>query len=392
MCADTRRLLDPGPGTERSSRKLLIVIGSLAAGGTERVAAVMAGHWAANGHVVSLLTYTGMAIDHYPISNSVQRRRIDLMWNVRGLASRLASAFRRRSILRESILDEPVDMIISFGDLSNVRVLASGLGGGIPIVVTERTDPRQHVLPLAWRVLRRLLYPFAAAVVVQTESVAQWARRFVAAERVHVIPNPVRPPPPVRSRPDALGNRRTVIAVGRLSREKGVDLLVHAFARAALSSEWQLVILGDGPERSALEALIRTLGLEHNVLMPGVVADPERWLQHAELFVLSSRFEGFPNALLEAMSCGLAVVAFDCPSGPGEIIRTEQTGLLIPPADTDALTAAIARLARDPDLSRRLGTAAALDVAQRFNLNRVAELWEAVLGASINRSSLELSR
>jgi len=229
--------------------------------------------------------------------------------------------------------------------------------------------------------------------VVQTESVAQWARRFVAAERVYVIPNPVRPPPPVRSRPDALGNRCTVIAVGRLTPQKGFDLLLNAFARAALPlTAWQLVILGEGPERPALEAQIRMLGLEHNVLMPGVVADPERWLQHAELFVLSSRFEGFPNALLEGMSCGLAVVAFDCPSGPGEIIRTEQTGLLIPPADTDALTAAIARLARDPDLSRRLGTAAALDVAQRFNLNRVAELWEAVLGASINRSSLELSR
>jgi glycosyltransferase involved in cell wall biosynthesis len=182
----------------------------------------------------------------------------------------------------------------------------------------------------------------------------------------------------LRSRPDALGTRRTVIAVGRLSREKGVDLLLHAFARAALPlSAWQLVILGDGPERPALEAQIRVLGLQHNVLMPGVVADPERWLQHAELFVLSSRFEGFPNALLEAMSCGLAAVAFDCPSGPGEIIRNEHTGLLVPPADADALTAAIARLAQDPDLRRRLGTAAALDVAQRFNLNRVAALWEA---------------
>ena len=386
--ATRHAVLDSAPGTQLILRKLLIVIGSLAAGGTERVATVVAGHWAAQGHLVSLLTYTGMAIDHYPISSSVQRRRIDLMWDASGPVSRLTSAVRRRHLLRQSILRDPVDFIVSFGDMANVRVLMACLGTNIPIVITERTDPRQHVLPLAWRVLRRLLYPFAAAVVVQTESVAQWARRFVPAERVHVIPNPVRPPPPLRSRPDVLGTRRTVIAVGRFTPQKGFDLLLNAFARAALPlTAWQLVILGEGPERPALEAQIHMLGLEHNVLMPGVVADPERWLQHAELFVLSSRFEGFPNALLEAMSCGLAVVAFDCPSGPGEIIRNERTGLLIPPADTDALTAAIARLARDPDLSRRLGTAAALDVAQRFNLNRVAELWEGVLGASINRSS-----
>jgi glycosyltransferase involved in cell wall biosynthesis len=139
---------------------------------------------------------------------------------------------------------------------------------------------------------------------------------------------------------------------------------------------WQLVILGEGPERASLQRQVEELGLQGSVLMPGVVRDPEQWLQHAELFVLSSRFEGFPNALLEAMQCGLPVAAFDCPSGPGEIVRHEQTGLLVPPGDTEALSAAISRLANDENLRRRLGSAAAADVATRFSLERISAMWE----------------
>jgi len=162
--------------------------------------------------------------------------------------------------------------------------------------------------------------------------------------------------------------------------EKGFDMLLPAFAETGLaSSGWQLVILGDGQERAALEAQAEALGLRHAVVMPGVVADPQQWLLHADIFALSSRFEGFPNALLEAMSCGLPVAAFDCPSGPGEIVRHEETGLLVPPGDAKALAAVITRLANDTDLRRRLGNAAASDVAARYSPERIVSLWEELL-------------
>jgi glycosyltransferase involved in cell wall biosynthesis len=147
-----------------------------------------------------------------------------------------------------------------------------------------------------------------------------------------------------------------------------------------------LVILGDGPERDALQRRAAELGLKDAVLMPGVVKLPEQWLQHAELFVLSSRFEGFPNALLEAMQCGLPVAAFDCPSGPAEIVRHEHTGLLVSAGDVAALAAAIARLAGDEDLSRRLGREAAADVASRFSLQHIASMWEELLSDVTGRT------
>jgi glycosyltransferase involved in cell wall biosynthesis len=215
--------------------------------------------------------------------------------------------------------------------------------------------------------------------VVQTRSVAAWAEAFVPSGRVRVVPNPVRKLSGGSPRPAALGQRKAVVAVGRLGREKGFDLLLEAFARSKLAgAEWQLVILGDGPERPLLQRRIDELGLQGSVLMPGVVKHPEQWLQHAQLFTLSSRFEGFPNALLEAMQCGLPVAAFDCPSGPGEIVRHEQTGLLVPAGDVDALAAAITQLASDADLRRRLGSAAATDVASRFSLQHIGSMWEAL--------------
>jgi GalNAc-alpha-(1->4)-GalNAc-alpha-(1->3)-diNAcBac-PP-undecaprenol alpha-1,4-N-acetyl-D-galactosaminyltransferase len=361
-------------------RRILIVVGSLAPGGTERVAALLAGHWAARGLAVSLLTYSGEKPDHYSLPASVNRLRINLLWESAGLASRAVSEFRRRRLLRESITRSGPDVILSFGEATNVRVLSAAFGLGTPVVVSERVDPRQYAVPRSWHVLRRLLYPLARFVVVQTESVAQWARAFLAASKVRVIPNPVRPISPRSERPATMGHRRSVVAVGRLAEQKGFDVLLDAYARSKLTAAgWQLVILGDGPERDALQRRIDELGLQGAVLMPGVVKNTEQWLQHAQLFVLSSRFEGFPNALLEAMQCGLPVAAFDCPSGPGEIVRHEQTGLLVPAGDVEALAAAIARLAGDADLRQRLGSAAAADVSSRFSLQHIGSMWEELL-------------
>jgi glycosyltransferase involved in cell wall biosynthesis len=360
--------------------KIALVIASLRGGGAERVLATLAAELAGSGHDITVFTESGMEHDHYQLGPGIRRVALDIEWETSTLRRKLAANIRRMRRLRDGIVAWGAQRVIVFGETTNLRALMACSGTGIPVIVSERVDPRQHRIPRAWRWLRRGLYPRAAAVVVQTESVAQWARSFVASERVHVIANPVRPPLTAFDRPALLPRGNVIIAIGRLIRQKGFPLLIEAFSRSGLPSQgWYLVILGEGPDRRALQEQVRQLGLRHRVGLPGLVALPEAWLQHADLFVLSSLFEGFPNALLEAMACGVASVAFDCPSGPAEIIRHERSGLLLPAGDVAALAAALADLASDPPRRERLAQAARTDVAARFQLRKIVEQWQELL-------------
>jgi glycosyltransferase involved in cell wall biosynthesis len=167
--------------------------------------------------------------------------------------------------------------------------------------------------------------------------------------------------------------------MGRLGEEKGFDLLIEAFALLRHRfPQLSLVILGEGSGRSELERLIAARGLQSAVYMPGTVEQPHAILQQAGIFVLPSRFEGFPNALCEAMACGLPVVAADCRCGPREIIRNDVDGLLVPVGDIEALAGAMQRLMLDRSLQERLA-AQAPSVVDRFSMARVTALWDQVL-------------
>jgi glycosyltransferase involved in cell wall biosynthesis len=141
-----------------------------------------------------------------------------------------------------------------------------------------------------------------------------------------------------------------ILAVGRLHRQKGFDILLEAFAIARAEVDCRLVILGEGPERTALLAMAERLGLAYDIDMPGFAENPFPLMRRAGVFVLSSRWEGFPNALVEAMACGAPVIAADCPSGPREILGGGRYGTLVPPENPQALgRALITTLTTRPD-------------------------------------------
>jgi glycosyltransferase involved in cell wall biosynthesis len=361
------------------SKKILLVISSLGPGGAERVISELANTWAAQGVHVGFLTLAMSEEDHYSLSPMIERIALNIMKDSHTLWQTLVNNARHCWKIRCAIRKFAPDVVVSFIEQNNVRVLAALMGTGIPVVVSERTDPRHHDAGRAFSIARRWLYPFARRLAVQTKGVAtDWAGLFMPSEKVVVIPNAVREMPEVFS-----GVERDpclILAVGRLSQEKGFDVLLKAFARSGLAGrDARLVILGEGAERASLEEFAHSSDIAQAVSMPGVVRDPESWMARCALFVMPSRYEGFPNALLEAMSMRCAVIATDCDSGgPREMVSHEHDGLLVPLEDEEAMALAMTRLFDDAQMRERLGEAA-VGVRERFSREKVMQQWEDVL-------------
>jgi len=361
--------------------RLTLVIPSLAPGGAERVMARLANHWAVHGWQVTLITLNGRIPDFYQVRPEVARSRLELEGDSANPLQAVARNVRRVLRLRAAIGQSAPDVVLSFMDRVNVLVLLATVAMRVRVLVSERIDPAGLPIDRVWDRLRRWIYPRAAMLVVQTEAARGWAHTIMPAAKVSVIANPLEHAPeaaddPLPERDDA----PFILAAGRLEWQKGFDLLLDAFARIAPAhASWRLRIAGEGSQRGALEARIAAQGLTGRVQLLGVVPDLPRLMRRAGVFVLSSRAEGFPNVLLEAMDQGACVVSFDCPSGPGEIVDPGKTGMLVPNENVDALAGALERVMRDPALRRMLGGAAAAQVRERFSLPSVARAWEEVL-------------
>jgi glycosyltransferase involved in cell wall biosynthesis len=227
---------------------------------------------------------------------------------------------------------------------------------------------RAHRPALAADVRRR--YRDLDALVVLTEG-DRADYRALGGVQVERVPDPT---PPVAAGTSTL-DAPVAVAAGRLTSQKGFDLLIPAFAPVARRHpEWTLRIYGGGPERAALQAQIEGEGMTGRVELMGPTRELGKALAEASLFVLSSRFEGFGLVILEAMSVGLPVVSFDCPRGPGEIIDDGRDGVLVPPGDVAALSRALLEVVGDEEKRRALGVAA-LETARRYDPAAVGKSW-----------------
>lgn len=282
--------------------------------------------------------------------------------------------------LARLIKDERPDVVLSSVLDANIVAIAARALAGSPrpkLVVRETNSHRARGdIGFLRQRLTRFAYPRADAVVALSEGVRQELIEDYAlpAASVVTIHNPVEfealvaearnsPAPPVTK------DGPWIMGVGRLIRQKGFDRLISAVAQLK-RPDVRLVLVGEGPDRERLTAQARDLGVA--LLVPGFMSEPMHWLAHADVFALSSRWEGFGHVIVEAMAAGAPVVAFDCPHGPRDIIKDRANGLLVPDGDESALTRAMADLLDDRDLARRLSETAAKDAA-RFSSARIAD-------------------
>jgi glycosyltransferase involved in cell wall biosynthesis len=351
------------------------VTAALGAGGAEKVLALLTRHSVDCGNQVTIVTFDAPDDPVYhPLPASVRLVRLALP------ATGVGATARRILALRRVVRQERAHVVLSFLTKINVLTLVATAGLKVPVIVAERNNPNKQRAHPAWSLMLWAAYLRASAIICQTAASVRCIPAH-SRSRVTVIPNPVTPS---RFKPPS-GAPRRVVAVGRLSEQKGFDLLIDAFRKiAGRQPDWHLEIWGEGPDRAKLEKQVRRLDLQDRISLPGLSNKPGEWVERASAFVLSSRYEGFANVLGEAMAAGLPAISFDCDYGPADMISSGRDGLLVPPGDVDALADCMERIMHDEALRRRLGENAKF-IVEQFSSDRIIGLWDKCIGRVAQR-------
>lgn len=369
--------------------RIAFLIYSLGCGGAERNAVQMAGYWVAQGHAVTILTLAGEdVLVECAVPDGVEIIRLGVNKASSSFFEALMCNMNRIRRLRTAIRTLKPDMMISFMETTNILCLLAAAGTKTRIVVADRNDPQREYYGRFWRALRNLTYPLAHRFVVQTRAVLCRYPRFLAT-RAAVIPNPLITDIVDKQYRAKGAGTRCICAMGRLVPQKGFDILLDAFAPLAREFPgWFVAIWGDGPEKAALEARAVALEIPDRVKFMGRAPRPAEALAAGEIFVLPSRWEGFPNVLVEAMAAGLPAIAADCPVGPAEIIEPGETGLLVPTEDAVALRNALRFLMREEGTRYAMGEAAREAVLQNYECTGVMMLWDKAIGLDSRSKTL----
>ena len=275
------------------------------------------------------------------------------------------------------------DVVFSLLGATNIITVAASVGLPHRTVISERNDPSKQRLEAPWEDLRPVLYPEADAVSANSRGALASMRAYCPEGKLRHTPNPLI----LANRAADSKRSNAVLFLARLVPQKAPDVLIEAFARFIRTApDWKLHVAGDGPMAEELQTRVRALGLTDDVTFHGVVADPTPLLAKCRIFVLPSRFEGTPNALLEAMAHRMPCIVSDASPGPLRLIEHGANGLVVETGSVESLAGAMGKLSRDERLRRALGDAA-FERVREFALDRVGPVWDQILFPDDRRAS-----
>jgi len=355
----------------------------MTSGGTERVVSNLLNHWVKKASKVVLVLYSRPAEIFYFVDPRVEIIFLigdNDSYAVRFLGPTLGNVVRLRRII--SAVQPSV--VLGFLPQVNLALLFATFGMiKTPKIISERNLISHRKIPRKWRILRYLFYRSASFVTINSEWNRKFLKNYVRAEKIRFLPNPVSFPkvPQTRER------RKVVLAVGRFIHQKGFDLLIKGFARSRASEVgWKLEIYGDGPNRTLLQAMARKEGIEQFVkLMPATSDLEEKW-GCASIFALPSRYEGMPNALIEALSCGLIPLVS---RGVGELteeIEKIDPTLVVNVDSEEEFGAALGKLVSRIDYFSALSEQFK-EIAKPFEKGLALESWSRLLSESMDTRS-----
>lgn len=347
--------------------KLVFVIHGLTAGGAERVLVMLANAFVNEGYDVSVIVFS-KEDSFYPLDNRVKTIQVNEKKTIKNIFGKVFYNLNRVYKLKQILKEINPDIVIPFMTQMNLySIVAAKLAKKI-VIASEHINIMKNDKTWIGR-LRKWIYPYADAVVVLTDYDKE---KYDFVHNVYKINNPL----VLEDKQKNIKREKIILGVGRLVKAKGFDILLKAF-KELNAPEWKLVILGEGPLRSELEKIIGKFNLKESVSMPGLTKDVETYYKKASIYVLSSRIEGFPGVLCEAMGYGCPSIAFDCVSGPSEIIENEKNGILIEAENEIALKYAIQKLIDDEKIRTALGRES-VKIRDDLSIDKISKKWLAL--------------
>lgn len=350
-----------------------IIISAFTNGGAQRVAVTLSRWFNEHEQHSCIIALSESEKNQYDADN-VNLIRLEEIYKGKSTTQRV-SAFDH---------DNQIDAYIVMGVPMCMYVMPALNKTKAKIIVSERNDPRNFQGKKVTRILSRWFMNRADGFVFQTHDASDFYNKY--RDKSVVIPNPVADVPIVTQRLENCKRDKIIVTAGRLVEQKNHEMLIRAFSKITERfPEYKLMIYGEGSLKDKLGTISKEAGIDESVIFPGSVNDLHEKIINAELFVLSSNFEGMPNALMEAMAMGLTCISTDCPcGGPRDLISDGYNGLLIPVGDVNACADAIAKCLGDKVEADRTGNAA-LEVREKYSRDTICNKWLGYVKSVVGR-------